>query len=65
MDTRSIPYYQGPYSQQAEPSDGCSQQAPLNSSFVLAGVQQVTALSTVEQQDDWLLAAWLTTALLF
>lgn len=39
-------------SQQADPSAGCAQQAPLFSSLLLLGVQQAAPLVGVEQQED-------------
>lgn len=38
--------------QQAEPSEGCSQQAPLFSSFDWLGVQHTVASSLGVQQDE-------------
>jgi hypothetical protein len=39
-------------SQQADPSAGCAQQAPLFSSSFLPGVQQAVAVAGFEQHED-------------
>ena len=52
-------------SQQADPSAGCAQQAPLFSSTVLLGVQQAVPFDGCEQQDDCAFVAGDFVSLLF